>query len=860
VGYHDGGDGTCLPLLACLAGYRLTTDGNCVKLSTCPAGSQDNGSGICVPACPAGTHDNGAGICGLTIDCPTGYHDGGSGTCVPLKACSSGYHDGGNGECSVDGTCASGFHDGGTGTCVPLVACSASFHDGGDGRCVSDGGCSPGFHNGGDGRCLTLDKCSVGYHDGGAGACIAYAGCVTGYRDDGAGRCVAAVACSPGFYDDGSGICVPRLDAGTIPGVGGTIGAGGVAGAGGAGGAAGAGGAGGVAGAGGASGAGGARDAGLGGAGGGAGSGGSRDGSLWPDIPSDGIMRTGGAGAGGTQSTGGAAGSGGISGTGGSPTTCGNGKLDRDELCDCGTDPKNLPSGCASVNGLFYGDGRGCSKTCTIEPSCRDTSGKTQACTTLCGDGNIDPREACDDGNLTDGDGCSSRCTVETGFTCTTATVPAGEPCQSGSGTCLRLPAIYRDFQGENATTGGHPDFYFLGTKYNGSKGPTTICVPNASGPAKGNDSTRRCWGIVAETLLNGKPQPGLTKTCDCQLSDWNIGNSSRIDGGYTMAQNDSPLSDGAGSFLGSSAGSTVATTSSAGPYTGTLMGYTSSIPGGPIWKGSVPAYKDASSLNQWFTDDKSVNTTFTDVMEMRAIGSNVFQYASETNIRKTNEGFFPLDALNPAQKTLCNLWPYWNHGNGRSFWGTSCKGDQYLFIPRITSSDCASGDTLDDGCWVTGVTGHLHDYYFTSELRYHFVYDGLDGLAMSFYGDDDFFAFINGTLVMDLGGVHLQLPGKVTIKGNPGDAQILEGGCLDTAGNQIGASAGSSACSPSNVRPALTAAPADDFRSRTVKLGLEAGKVYELAIFHVERHPPESNFQLTLQGFTVKRSVCQAQ
>jgi len=32
---------------------------------------------------------------------------------------------------------------------------------------------------------------------------------------------------------------------------------------------------------------------------------------------------------------------------------------------------------------------------------------------------------------------------------------------------------------------------------------------------------------------------------------------------------------------------------------------------------------------------------------------------------------------------------------------------------------------------------------------------------------------------------------------------------------------------------------------------------VYELAIFGSDRHPPESNFQLTLSGFAFKRSYC---
>jgi cysteine-rich repeat protein len=537
---------------------------------------------------------------------------------------------------------------------------------------------------------------------------------------------------------------------------------------------------------------------------------------------------------------------------------CGNGKVEKGELCDCGTDPKNLPAGCNSVNGLFYGDGKGCSKTCTKEPSCRDGSGKNQACTSACGDGNLDPNEKCDDGNQEDGDGCSSKCEIEAGFTCTIKTQEDSTTCQSGTGQCLELPVTYRDFQPENVSPGGHPDFYFLGTKYDASSKPTTVCVPNSGGPSKGNDSTKRCWGILGDNLLNGKPQAGLTRTCECQFSDWNIGNSSRIPGGYTQAANDSPLSDGAGAYQGGSAGSAVSTTSTTGPYAGTITGYTSSSPGGPIFKGTTPSYKDANSVKQWFTDDSSVNKTFTGVLEMTQIGTNLYQYSSKSHLMEG--GFFPLDTLNASQKTLCNMWPYWNHGNGQPIW-SKCSGDQYLFPPRIVSGDCGSGVSDKDlakGCWVTGLTGQTHDSYFTDEARYYFVYDGTNGLTLQFYGDDDLYIYINGVLVLDLGGVHQQLPGKVTVKGDPGDADVVEGGCLDSAGNIQGVTAGSSACSPTNSTPAPpTAVSGDDFRTRKVALGLKTGSVYEIAIFGADRHPPESNYQLTLSGYATQRSEC---
>jgi len=121
-----------------------------------------------------------------------------------------------------------------------------------------------------------------------------------------------------------------------------------------------------------------------------------------------------------------------------------------------------VADGCTGPNGLFNGDGTGCSKTCTKEPICRGTNGTgaTHACTPTCGNGNLESGEGCDDGNLVNGDGCSSTCQIEPGFTCATQTNSDTQPCTQTmySGQCLDLPVKLRDFKSEHET-GRSPGF-----------------------------------------------------------------------------------------------------------------------------------------------------------------------------------------------------------------------------------------------------------------------------------------------------------------------------------------------------------------------------------------------------------------
>lgn len=446
-------------------------------------------------------------------------------------------------------------------------------------------------------------------------------------------------------------------------------------------------------------------------------------------------------------------------------SVCGNGAVEAGETCDAGND-----------NGLFFGDGSGCSKTCTKEPACRDGSGATGACEQVCGDGNVDLGELCDDGNLVDGDGCSMTCTPEEGFLCDPVDKPDTTPCPDGGGECLVLPIIYRDFDSS------HPDFYFISDL-------DVPCVPNASGGKDttgaadcwDNDSTDLCQGLAAPVLgPDGKPTLGGTTMCECRFTDWD-------------------------SDLLTAADATSSCTSGAASPNRIEV--------------DVPIVESADSFAEWYRDSAN-STTVRNTLVLQPIGGGRFQFSSSEGETITDDieegagatldsGFFPLDAqTDVGGEQMCNMWPYWPNGV-IDFPG--CEGDQW------------NPDANDGNGGMEAYEGVEHNFYFTSEVRYLFKYVG--GETLEFYGDDDVFVYINGQLTLDLGAPHERLRGSVTLE---------EGAAVATVYRADG-----------------------DTTITQVPMDLVAGSTYEIAVFHADRHPRESNYQLTLQGFSTTRSEC---
>ena len=113
--------------------------------------------------------------------------------------------------------------------------------------------------------------------------------------------------------------------------------------------------------------------------------------------------------------------------------------------CSCGIYDPDCDVPDASLGGC--GDGI---TACTAEGYCDNPN---------CGNGVLDPTDACDDGNTTAGDGCDPGCAIESGYNCTTAEGAASE--------CFVVPEAWTSSQGD-----GYP--FCSETSYN--DGETCNC------------------------------------------------------------------------------------------------------------------------------------------------------------------------------------------------------------------------------------------------------------------------------------------------------------------------------------------------------------------------------------------------
>ncbi len=139
------------------------------------------------------------------------------------------------------------------------------------------------------------------------------------------------------------------------------------------------------------------------------------------------------------------------------------------------------------------------------------------------------------------------------------------------------------------------------------------------------------------------------------------------------------------------------------------------------------------------------------------------------------------------------------------------------------------------------------HNYHFTSHLGFAMKVAADGKEKFEFSGDDDVWVFLNGKLVLDIGGLHEKLSGWFTI--NPD-------GTVSTYVQHVNDVSGRAALgAPSNdfnsyVDPLnrLNRATYQD-KYETIDVGIHEGDIVNLDFFYAERSTTESNTKITISN-----------
>ncbi|MCH2108282.1 MAG: DUF4215 domain-containing protein [Polyangiaceae bacterium] len=462
--------------------------------------------------------------------------------------------------------------------------------------------------------------------------------------------------------------------------------------------------------------------------------------------------------------------------------SCGDGFLGTDEACDDGN--------------VIPGDG--CGANCTAEPTC--VYGST-GCSSICGDGLIID-EACDDGNNRDGDGCSSDCEVEDGYYCSQE-----EKCSDfllwdhdsndttpGIITCVsRIPIIYRDFKKS------HPHFE-PGWNSSGTKG----LVENEL-----DANGKPVWSGVNDGLIGSTPE---------RFTDWfnesPSWNHQIVDEIVLWDKNRDPLS---GSYDPNAVDVTFVNRygDQGEPF---LVGASPGNPGTPAWTWCGNKWNTEGTNPQGICSSNGGYNTAT----CRATHPSHIRCVATSSGQPNGTNEVAFGSAN------VNTW-YAEYLNGYQAPDPGVPYDGNPTFFPIDGQSFSTGDFLgaDVPAFYGGggdPQGGDHNFHFTSEVRRWFEYKSGRSYQLEFSGDDDVWVFINGKLVIDLGGWHEVQQGSLGI----------------------------------DVNGVVTTSPVGGVNPTSVAdLDMIDGNVYEIVVFHAERKYTASSYRLTLAGFNANPSEC---
>ena len=226
--------------------------------------------------------------------------------------------------------------------------------------------------------------------------------------------------------------------------------------------------------------------------------------------------------------------------TDGTLTTCGNGKIESGEQCDTGYKCKNstykpycdklgtsyvadseCTDKCKFKDGSVCGNGKIEGREQCDDGNTNDNDGCSSTCIKeYCGDGITNGKEECDDGNTVDNDNCTSKCTLPA---CGDGLVSLGELCDDGPnngkyGYCMVGCQSYAPYCGDGTVQSAEGEECDLGSAnsdmaYNGCRKNCTLGAYCGDGIVQaGHEDCDPCEGMGAGCDMT--KSTSCTSTC----------------------------------------------------------------------------------------------------------------------------------------------------------------------------------------------------------------------------------------------------------------------------------------------------------------------------------------------------------